>query len=102
MAVFIETMIIAALVALGIIVGGAAIIRGLLVSRRPSHHMVCLYPVWYNFARMHKSLRCSPAMTAGLSPTLWSVDDIVDLIDARAEAPQKRGPYKPRQPKISN
>jgi hypothetical protein len=38
MAVFIETVIIAALVALGIIVGGAAIIRGFVASRRPSHH----------------------------------------------------------------
>jgi hypothetical protein len=39
MAVFIETVIIAALVALGIIVGGAAIIRGLAVLRRPAHHL---------------------------------------------------------------
>ena len=38
MAVFIETVIIAALVALGIIVGGAVIIRGFIASRRPSHH----------------------------------------------------------------
>ena len=38
MAVFIETVIIAALVAVGIIVGGTAIIRAFVVSRRPSHH----------------------------------------------------------------
>jgi hypothetical protein len=38
MAVFIETVIIAVLVALGIIVGGGAIIRGFILSRRPSHH----------------------------------------------------------------
>jgi hypothetical protein len=38
MAVFIETVMIAALVAMGIIVGGAAIIRGFVSSRRPSHH----------------------------------------------------------------
>jgi hypothetical protein len=38
MAVFIETVIIAALVAVGIIVGGAAIIRGLVLSRRPTDH----------------------------------------------------------------
>ena len=68
-------------------------------------HMVRLYTVWYNFVRMHKTLRCSPAMAAGLSQTLWSMDDIVKLIDARAEAPKPRGSYKPRQPKaeaISN
>jgi hypothetical protein len=37
MAVFIETVIIAALVALGIIVGGTALIRGFVISRRRSH-----------------------------------------------------------------
>jgi IS1 family transposase len=57
-------------------------------------HMVRLYTVWYNFVRMHKTLRCSPAMAAGLSQTLWSMDDIVRLIDAQAEAPKPRGPYK--------
>jgi len=58
------------------------------------YHMVCLYTVWYNFARVHKTLRCSPAMAAGLSQTLWSMEDIVNLIDDAAEPAQKRGPYK--------
>jgi hypothetical protein len=39
MAIFIEMAIIAAVVSLGIIVGGAAIIRGFAISRRPSHHL---------------------------------------------------------------
>jgi len=58
------------------------------------YHMVCLYTVWYNFVRMHKTLRCSPAMAAGLSQTLWSMEDIVALIDATAPATKPRGPYK--------
>ena len=53
-------------------------------------HTVRLYMVWYNFVRMHKTLRCSPAMAAGLSQSLWSMDDIVKLIDAQAEAPKPR------------
>ncbi len=58
-------------------------------------HMVSLYTCWYNFVRMHKTLRCSPAMAAGLSKTLWSMEDVVALIDARAPAaPKRRGPYK--------
>jgi len=57
-------------------------------------HMVALYTVWYNFIRIHKTLKCSPAMAAGVSATLWSMEDIVKLIDARAEAPKPRGPYK--------
>lgn len=67
-------------------------------------HMVALYTTWYNFVRQHKTLRCSPAMAAGLSKTLWSMEDVVALIDARAEAPKARGTYKPRAAKaaISN
>jgi IS1 family transposase len=50
-------------------------------------HMVALYAVWYNFVKQHKSLKgLTPAMAAGVSKTLWSVGDIVDLIEA-AEAP---------------
>ena len=33
-------------------------------------HMVALYTVWYNFIRVHRSLRVTPAMAAGLSPSL--------------------------------
>src|SRR5882762_9472123 len=35
-------------------------------------HMVALYTVWYNYVKQHKSLKgISPAMAAGISPTLW-------------------------------
>lgn len=57
-------------------------------------HMVALYTTWYNFVRQHKTLWCSPAMAAGLSATLWSMEDVVKLIDAQAEAPKGRGPYR--------
>ena len=62
-------------------------------------HMVALYTTWYNFVRQHKTLRVAPAMAAGLSATLWSMEDVVALIDAQAEAPKPRGPYKPRAAK---
>ena len=67
-------------------------------------HAIALYFTFYNFVRMHKTLKCSPAMAAGLTGKLWEMTDIVALIDARAEAPKARGPYKPRAPKnaISN
>lgn len=58
-------------------------------------HALSLYFVFYNFCRIHKSLRVSPAMAAGISKTLWSMEDIVTLIDALAKKP-KRGPYKKR------
>jgi len=62
-------------------------------------HMVALYTVWYNFVRMHKTLKCSPAMAAGLTTTLWEMEKIVELIDARAAKPARPRVYKTR---ISN
>lgn len=57
-------------------------------------HALALYFVHYNFVRIHKSLKMTPAMAAGVSDRLWSMEDIVALIDARAQKPGKRGPYK--------
>ena len=45
-------------------------------------HMVALYALWYNFVRIHKTLRMSPAMAAGIETRLWSMEDVVALIDA--------------------
>jgi hypothetical protein len=59
--------------------------------------------VYYNFVRRHQTLRLSPAMAAGVSQRLWSMEDIVALIDKAEGEPKKRGSYKPRQPaQISN
>ncbi|MFH1157791.1 MAG: IS1 family transposase [Pseudomonadota bacterium] len=44
-------------------------------------HALALYFVWYNFVRMHKTLKMSPAMAAGVSDTLWSMEDLVQMID---------------------
>lgn len=60
-------------------------------------HALALYFVFYNFCKQHKSLKgISPAMAAGLTDTLHDLDWIVGLIEARAEPPKKRGPYKKR------
>jgi hypothetical protein len=48
------------------------------------------------FARIHKSLRVSPAMAAGLTDRLWDVADIVDLLDAAEEAPKRPATYRKR------
>lgn len=57
-------------------------------------HMVALYTVWYNFVRIHKTLRVTPAMAAGVTKRLWSMEEIAELVDAVAPKPGKRGPYK--------
>jgi len=64
-------------------------------------HMVAIYAVWYNWIRIHKSLRVTPAMAAGLSDTLMAWEEIVEAMDADQPA-QKRGPYKKRDDEISN
>ena len=45
-------------------------------------HMLSLYTVWYNYARINSAIRISPAMSAGLENKLWDIGDIVDLINA--------------------
>lgn len=65
-------------------------------------HMVAIYAVHYNFLRQHKSLnKITPAMAAGLSKTLLSWTDIVEMMDADF-VPKKRGPYKKSVEQISN
>ena len=62
-------------------------------------HMVALYTVWYNFVRIHKSLRITPAMAAGLTDRVWDMSDVAALIEASLPKPGRRGPYntKPAQ-----
>lgn len=43
---------------------------------------VALHFMHYNFARIHQSLRVTPAMEAGVSDHVWSIDEIVALLDA--------------------
>jgi len=56
-------------------------------------HMVAIWSVWYNFLRIHTTLRVTPAMASGLSETVMDWKDIVEAMDADAPA-KKRGPYK--------
>jgi IS1 family transposase len=56
-------------------------------------HMVAIYTVWYNFLRIHKTLRVTPAMAAGLSETVMDWVQIVEAMDADTPV-KKRGPYK--------
>jgi hypothetical protein len=50
-------------------------------------HMVAR-AVWYNFIRIHKTLRCTPAMQACVTDTLFAFDDLVGIVD-EWEASQK-------------
>jgi hypothetical protein len=48
-------------------------------------HMVALYALWYNFVRVHKTLRMSPAMAAGIETRLWSMEDVLRLVARRED-----------------
>jgi hypothetical protein len=45
-------------------------------------HSVALFAMYYNFVRVHKTLRVSPAMAANVTKRLWEMSDIVDVLEA--------------------
>ncbi len=57
-------------------------------------HAISLHFMYYNFGRIHQSLRVTPAMEAGISDHVWSLEEIAGLL--KEEAPKKRGKYKKR------
>jgi len=36
--------------------------------------------MWYNFARVHQTLRVTPAIEAGLSDHVWTIEEILSLL----------------------
>jgi IS1 family transposase len=78
-------------------------------SKKIDNHLyaLALFFLHYNFVRQHKSLKgSSPAMAAGLSKTLWSMEDIAERIEGDRPQPKAgkrgpRGPYKPRAAKLA-
>jgi cell fate regulator YaaT (PSP1 superfamily) len=52
-------------------------------SKKVENHdaAVALHFMYYNFARIHMSLRVTPAMEAGISDHVWSLEAIVRLLD---------------------
>lgn len=55
-------------------------------------HSVALHFMYYNYCRVHKTLRVTPAMEAGLTDHVWSMEELAAIVPM-PEA-QKRGPYK--------
>jgi IS1 family transposase len=46
-------------------------------------HMIALWHTWYNFGRVHQTLRVTPAMEAGISSHVWSIREIAALAESR-------------------
>jgi IS1 family transposase len=65
-------------------------------SKKVENHfaMLALYFFYYNFCRIHQTLRVTPAMEAGITSRVWSIEELVSLLpEPKFEA---RGPYKKR------
>jgi IS1 family transposase len=73
-------------------------------SKKIENHeyALAIYFMHYNFARIHSSLKVTPAMEAKITDRLWSMDDIVALVEARDKQPKKRGPYKKRAGQVDS
>ena len=57
-------------------------------------HSLAVYFFHYNFCRIHKSLKVTPAMQAGVTDVLMDMGHLVRLIDMMEEPSKPRGPYR--------
>jgi len=62
-------------------------------------HAIALHFMYYNFARIHSSLRVTPAMEAGISDHVWEIEEIVGLLEKNEQGAilageLTRGPYR--------
>ena len=66
-------------------------------SKKVENHeaAVALHFMHYNFCRIHKTIRVTPAMEAGITGHVWSIEELVSLMPEPVA--KKRGAYKPRQ-----
>lgn len=53
-------------------------------SKKLENHVcaIALHAMFYNFVRIHQTLKITPAMAAGVTKRLWEMTDVVDMIDA--------------------
>lgn len=59
-------------------------------SKKLENHIaaVALHFMFYNFVRIHQTLRVTPAMAAGVSEKVWEIADIVRLVEGREKVEQ--------------
>lgn len=50
---------------------------------------IALHTFYYNFIRIHQTLKVTPAMAAGMTDKLWEMDDLVEVIE-QCEAANQR------------
>lgn len=68
-------------------------------SKKVENHIaaISLHYMYYNFVRVHQSLRCTPAMAASITKTLWNINDMLEAIEPYMPKKEtKRGSYNKR------
>lgn len=72
-------------------------------SKRIDAHAnaVALHFAYYNFVRIHQTLRMTPAMAAGVTDRLWEMADLVTIVEAADKTPNRPAKYKVKR-NISN
>jgi IS1 family transposase len=71
-------------------------------SKKVENHVAALslHFMHYNFCRVHRTLKTTPAVAAGVVDHVWTLGELVRLLEeAESFMPRERGPYKPRQPR---
>ena len=58
-------------------------------SKKVENHMhaVAIHFFHYNFIRIHQTLRCTPAMKAGVTDRVWSIGDLIELLEISESNP---------------
>jgi hypothetical protein len=53
-------------------------------SKKIDNHIAALslYFMYYNFCRVHQTLRVTPAMEAGITDHVWNIEEVVNLLDS--------------------
>ena len=71
-------------------------------SKKVENHMhaISLHYMYYNFGREHQTLKVTPAMEAGITDHIWTLEEIAGLVPEPVA--KKRGKYKPRKNANSN
>jgi hypothetical protein len=60
---------------------------------------VSLHFAYYNLCRVHSSLnKQTPAMAAGITDHVWTLNELIGLLEAAEATPIKRGSYKKQRP----
>jgi hypothetical protein len=55
-------------------------------SKKVANHeaAIALHFMYYNFCRVHKTLRVTPAMEAGLASHIWEMEELVSLMEPKS------------------